>query len=234
MAVDDDHLVSRGWARRAAGEVAGDVAAELAGPLADLRDRLAMMVDRVDRHVAEATGPVPYPWKQLQAMRQDLAAAYLDTTSLARLAGDLHEAVGSLGIAATEVDVERHVEAAVSLARHKFGARTELLVDVHAVPSVRAPVGELTLAVSRMIAVCAISADRRDVASLSVRTRTEDDSAGRWVVIVAADNGGGAAAEAADLIAALGPFAQRLGGGFDGHSEPEQGSVFELRLPAVS
>ena len=240
MAADDHDAVNRGWARRAAGEVAGDVAAELAAPLADLRDRLAMLVDRIDRHVAQATGPVPYPWKALQAMRQDLASAYLDTTSLARLAGDLIGAVGVLGQPAVAVDVERHVEAAVSLARHRIGSRTELLIDVGAVPLVMAPLGELVLAMARMIAVCAISADLSDRASLSVRTRAEpsgrDDGDGppRWVVIAAVDNGGGAAAEAAELTATLAPFAQRLGGSFDGTSQAEQGSVFELRLPAFT
>lgn len=227
-AVDDDDL--NRWARVAAGEVAVDVAAELAAPLADLRDRLAMLADRIDRHVAYQTGPEPYPWKQLQALRQDLAGAYLETTSMSRLASDLGATIAALGAVAVEIDdVERLVEAAVQLARHRLGPGTELLVDVGPVPSVRAPAGELTLAVAKMIAVCAASAHPVERSALSVRCRLEPEG----VVIAASDNGRGVPDAAAELIGVLAPFAQRLGGSFDGHSQPEQGSIFELRLPPL-
>lgn len=225
---DDDPLR---WARDAAGDVAVDAAAELAAPLADLRDRLAMLVDRIDRHVAHSTGPEPYPWKALQSLRQDLAAGYLQLTQLAELAGDLAGAVGSLGSPAVEIDdVERQVEAAVHLARHRIGPQTELLVDLGWVPRVHAPVGELVLAIVRMIAVCARSASGAERTSLSVRCHEEDG----WIVIAAADNGAGAPELAAALAATLGPFAQRHGGVFEGTSQPGQGSAFELRLPALA
>lgn len=225
---DDDPLR---WARDAAGAVAVDVAAELAAPLADLRDRLAMLVDRIDRHVAHSTGPEPYAWKSLQALRQDLAAGYLQLTQLAELAGDLAGAVGALGAPEVEIDdVERQVEAAVHLAKHRIGPTTELLVDLGWVPRVRAPVGELVLAVARMIAVCARSAAGAERTSLSVRCHEEDGT----IVIAAADNGAGAPQHAAALVATLAPFAQRLGGTFEGTSETGQGSAFELRLPALT
>jgi hypothetical protein len=233
MAPPDDDPVTR-WARDAAGDVAVDAAAELAGPLADLRDRLALLVDRIDRHVAYSTGPEPYPWRSLQSLRQDLAAGYLQLTQLAQLAGDLAGAIGGLGGPAVEIDdVERHVEAAVHLARHRIGPRTELLVDAGWVPAVRVPVGELTLAVARMIAVCAASAQRAERAALSVRCRAEEDGPSHWIVVTAADNGAGAPAAAAALAADLAPFARRHGGSFDGTSEVGQGSTFELRLPAA-
>jgi hypothetical protein len=232
MAAADDAVT---WARAAAGDVAVDVAAEAAAPLAELRDRLALLVDRIDRHVASSSGPEAYPWKQLAALRQDLAAAYLETQSLTRLVADLAATVGALGAPPVEIDdVERHVEAAVQLARHRIGARTELLVDVGWVPPVVAPVGELVLAVTRMIAVCAASADRVERASLSVRTRAEEDEGVVWVVISTADNGAGAPEAAAQLAGSLGGFAERLGGSFVATSEVEQGSVLELRIPAVS
>jgi len=229
MAAADDDPVKR-WPREAAGDVAVDVAAELAAPLASLRDRLALLVDRIDRHVAVQTGPEPYPWKQLQALRQDLAAGYLQLTQMAQLAVDLAHTLDALGAAAVEIDdVEHHVEAAVHLARHRLGAGTELLVDVGHVPPVWAPVGELTLAVARMIAACAASAALIDRASLSVRCREEE---GGWVVISTVDNGGGAPALASALTATLGPFAVAIGGTFDGASEPGKGSWFELRIPS--
>jgi signal transduction histidine kinase len=230
MAADDDDLVKR-WPREAAGDVAVDVAAELAAPLASLRDRLALLVDRIDRHVAYQTGPEPYPWKQLQALRQDLAAGYLQLTHMAQLAVDLAHTVDALGAPAVEIDdVEHHVEAAVHLARHRIGARTELLVDAGHVSPIRAPVGELTLAVARMIAACAASAELVEKASLSVRCREED---GAWIVVSTADNGAGAPELAARLAATLTPFAQTLGGSFDGSSEAGKGSWFELRIPVA-
>src|SRR5688500_16382933 len=120
MAADDDDLVKR-WPREAAGDVAVDVAAELAAPLADLRDRLAMLADRIDRHVAYQTGPEPYPWKQLQALRQDLASAYLETTSMSQLASDLGATIASLGTGPVDIDDLGHlVEAGVHLARHRI------------------------------------------------------------------------------------------------------------------
>jgi len=230
MAAGDDDPVKR-WPREAAGDVAVDVAAELAAPLASLRDRLALLVDRIDRHIAVQTGPEPYPWKQLQALRQDLAAGYLQLTRMAQLAVDLAHTVDALGAPAVEIDdVEHHVEAAVHLARHRMGPRTELLVDVGHVPPVRAPLGELTLAVARMIAACAVSAELVERASLSVRCREEE---GGWVVIETIDNGGGAPGLAAQLCATLGPFATELGGTFDGSSEIGKGSWFQLRIPAA-
>jgi len=190
-----------------------------------------MLADRIDRHVAYQTGPEPYPWKQLQALRQDLAGAYLETTSMSRLASDLGATIATLGAGPLALDdVERLVEAGVQLARHRIGAQTELLVDVSSVPPVRAPAGVLTLAVAKMVAVCARSSETADKAALSVRCRLDEDS----VVISADDNGAGAPEAAAELVAILVPFAQRHGGSFVGTSQAGQGSAFELRLPVIT
>ncbi len=238
MAAPDDDVLNgappglgeRRWARAMAGEIATDVAAGLASPLATLRDSLALLVDRIDRHISSQTGPTAYPWRSLQAMRQDLAAAYLSTTSMAALASDLSGVVGTLGGAAVDTDVGPQIEAAVNLARHHLAAGTELFVDLGSTPPARVPPGELVLAVARMIAVCARSAAQLERASLSVRTRLEATPA-RRVVIVVVDNGGGDPPAAAELVIALGALAQRLGGSFDGTSSLGRGSVFELRIP---
>jgi signal transduction histidine kinase len=229
MVPPDDDAVK--WARAAAGDVAVDVAAELSAPLGALRDRLAMLVDRIDRHISVQTGPEPYPWKNLQALRQDLAHAYLETTNLARLAVDLDRTMGALGHGPVVIeDVEHIVESAVHLARHRVSANTELLLDCGILPAIRAPAAELTLAISRMVAACGVSAALVERAALSVRARAEEAA---WVVITVSDNGAGAPAAAA----ALGPllaFARSIGGTFTGTSERAHGSAFELRLPAVA
>ena len=232
--VDDDVLSARPWARAVAGELAADVAVGLATPLAGLRDALALLVDRIDRHIASQTGPTPYPWRSLQAMRQDLAAAYLSATTMAELASDLSAVVGALGAGVAEVDVAPHVELAVSLARHHVAPGVELLVDLASSPPVRVAPAELALAVARAIAVCARSAAGVERASLSIRTSVEDEPGGQRVVVAVVDNGAGDAAGAAALIAALGDFARHLGGTFDGTSAAGQGCAFELRLPVAS
>ena len=58
-----------------------EIARQLAEPVRALRDRLGLVVDHLERHVATSTGPTPYPWRSLQTLRQDLAAAYLEATS---------------------------------------------------------------------------------------------------------------------------------------------------------
>jgi C4-dicarboxylate-specific signal transduction histidine kinase len=148
---------------------------------------------------------------------------------MSRMASDLGATIAALGAGAVEIDdVERLVEAAVQLARHRIGPRTELLVDVGVVPPVRAPAGELSLAVAKMIAVCARSANRSEKAALSVRCRVDHDE----VVISASDNGAGAPDAAAELVV-IRPFARALGGSFEGSSQTDHGSVFELRLPVL-
>ena len=44
---------------RIAGQVAADVAQQLAEPLRTLRDRLGLIVDHLERHVATSSGPAP-------------------------------------------------------------------------------------------------------------------------------------------------------------------------------
>src|SRR6185295_19020415 len=58
--------------RGLAGEIAVDIAHQLAEPVRGLRDRLGLVVDHIERHVATATGPTPYPWRALQTLPQDL------------------------------------------------------------------------------------------------------------------------------------------------------------------
>ena len=57
------------------GEVAAEVARQLADPVRALRDRLGLLVDHLERHVATSTGPTPYPWRSLQTLRQELGTA---------------------------------------------------------------------------------------------------------------------------------------------------------------
>src|SRR5207245_6714891 len=71
------------------GDVAIDVSRVLREPLNALRDRLGLIVDHLERYVATSTGPTPYPWRSLQALRQDIAEAFLEVTQLARRLDDL-------------------------------------------------------------------------------------------------------------------------------------------------
>jgi C4-dicarboxylate-specific signal transduction histidine kinase len=216
-------------ARAVGASIAADITDELAGPLRDLRDRLGVLVDGIDRHVALSTGPTPYPWKQLQLLRQDVADAYLEARRMARLAGDLMMAMRAIGSPVVDLDVNREVEAAVNMVSYRVGPRTEMFVDLGQVPPGRASTGELMLAVAQLVLVSAESAARVDGAALSIRTRSEGDR----VIVYVGDNGGGAPGAAAVACAHVAALAARAGGSFDGTSQDGQGSAVELRLPVA-
>jgi len=219
----------REHARVVGAVIAAEVAAELAPPLGEVRDRLALIVDTLDRHVAHSTGPTPYPWNEVQALRQAIAQAYLTCASLARLAGELSVALAAVGAPLGVVDVDHEVEGAVHLAGRRIGSTTELLVDTGTVPPARGAPGELMLAVAQLVLVCAESAARVPGSSLSVRTRF--DVASQSIVITLADNGGGAAVSAGPALAHVAAVAARAGGSCVGTSEDGVGSAFELRVP---
>lgn len=211
--------------------LAGGVAGEISRPLRALRQSLAVIVERLDRYVVEAPGPAPYPWKSLQSLRQELADVYLLSRELARLASDLHESMTGAEGELQPVDVNKQVEAALNLARHRLGEHTEVFVDLGSLPPVCAVAGELALAVAALILCCAESCAAREGSAVSVKTYRERAEEGESVVISVADNGAGIAGMAASAEHAVGPTMARLGGSFEGVSEPEQGSVFELRIP---
>ncbi|WP_428267470.1 hypothetical protein [Haliangium sp.] len=215
--------------RAVANVLASGVTGELARPLRELRENLAVMVETIDGYVAEAPGPTPYPWKSLQSLRQELADAYLLSREIARLVSDLHEGVAGIEVEAHPVDVNKQVEAALHLARHRLSSHTEVFVDLGSLPRVRAIPGELVLAVAQLILCCARSAAGRTSSALSIKTQLDPDGD---IVISVADNGVGAPeglAEAGEVVA---PVMARLGGRFEGVSTPDQGSMFECRLPA--
>jgi signal transduction histidine kinase len=209
------------------GEVAAEVARQLADPVRALRDRLGLLVDHLESHVATSTGPTPYPWRSLQTLRQDLAAAYLEATQLARRLDELDRAlhdgpVGSFDLAAA-------VDLGLRLANHHLGPGIELLFDLGNVPPVQGTPGALALVVAQLVATCAESARAAAGSSLSVRVTTEDG----WGVVLVADNGAGSvsAAELGELARAI---VAPWGGTADAASQAGQGCAFELRLAATS
>jgi signal transduction histidine kinase len=206
-----------------AGEVASDVARQLTEPVRALRDRLGLVVDHLERHVANSTGPAPYPWRSLQALRQDLAAAYLEATTLARRLDELDRALdddppGWFDLAAA-------VELGLHLAGHHLAAGIELLIDLGNTPPARGMPGTVALLVAQLVAVSARSARDLPGSTLSVRVALE---AG-WALVAIADNGAGSA-----RAAQLGELARSImapwGGVVDAASVPGAGCAFELRL----
>ncbi|HTR56443.1 MAG TPA: hypothetical protein VMJ10_37475 [Kofleriaceae bacterium] len=211
--------------KEAGGEVAVEIARELAEPVRALRDRLGLVVDHLERHVATSTGPTPYPWRQLQSLRQDLAAAYLEATQLAHRLDELDRAL------ADETphwfDLAAAVDLGIRLASHHLGSGIELVFDLGNVPAARGAPGKLALVVAQLVAACARSARAVAGSSLSVRVVAEDGAD----VVTIADNGGGT-----DRIAELGELAHGViapwGGSVEAASTPGQGCAFELRLVA--
>ncbi len=209
--------------RRVAGDVAIDVARQLAEPLRALRDRLGLVVDHLERHVATSTGPNPYPWRSLQALRHDLAATYLEATTLARRLEELDRALepqppGWFDLAAA-------VDLGLRLAGHHLAGGVELLIDLASTPLVRGSAGALSLLVAELVAASARSAHELAGSALSVRTSND----GAFALVTIADNGAGS-----QRVVELGEIARDIvttwGASIEAASEVGQGCAFELRL----
>ncbi len=209
--------------KQVGGEVAVELARQLAEPIRALRDRLGLLVDHLERHVATSTGPTPYPWRSLQTLRGDLAAAYLEATQLARRLEELDRALHEGPPTWFELAVA--VDLGIRLANHHLGPGIELLFDLGNVPPVQGTPGALALIVAQLVATCAESARAASGSSLSVRVAAEE---GCGVVLVA-DNGAGN-----DRATELGALAREIvtpwGGTADAASQAGQGCAFELRL----
>lgn len=210
-------------ARTAGGDVAIEIAKQLADPVRALRDRLGLVVDHLERHVAMSTGPTPYPWRSLQALRQDLAAAYLEVTQLARRLDELDHALGDAPPG--WFDLPPAVDLGLRLAGHHLGPGIELLFDLGNIPQARGAPGPLALVVAQLVAACAESARAVPGSTLSVRVAQD----GAWGLVSVADNGGGnpranALGEVASAIVA--PW----GGTVDATTADGQGCTFELRF----
>jgi signal transduction histidine kinase len=206
-----------------AGEIAVEVARQVTDPIRALRDRLGLVVDHIERHVATSTGPTPYPWRSLQTLRQDLAAAYLEATQLARRIEELDRALHD--DPPHWFDLAAAVDLGLRLAGHHLGPGIELLFDLGNVAPARGTPGTLALLVARLVAVCARSARAVAGSSLSVRVWNEAD----WGVVSIADNGAGnpRAFEVAEVVREI---VTPWGASIDALSDEGRGCAFELRL----
>ena len=213
-------------AREVAGAVAADVTRQLADPVRALRDRLGLVVDHLERHVTTSTGPTPYPWRSLQSLRQDLAAAYLEATHLARRLDELARAIAPESNAETTwFDVGAAVDLGLRLANHHVEPDVELLFDLGETSLARGAAGTTALLVAQLVEMCGTSAHARPGSALSVRVAAEPG----WVVVTVADNGDGS--PHADR---LGELARSVvapwGASVEAASDPGRGCAFELRL----
>lgn len=199
----------------AAGALASGVTSELHGPLRQIRESLAVLVETLDRHFAEATGPVAYPWPATKALRERLAETYLLCRAVTRTTGDLARAVAISRGAVEPVDPNNLVEEAIGLARHRFGEERELDIDAGDVPAVRAPAGDLVLLLATLFGEAAAAG----AGPLAIRTRRDDDVV---CVHVAAARAG----------ASLSVLAQRILAPIGGELV-QAGDAVEIRLPVT-
>ena len=169
-----------------AGDVAISVAVAATRPLREACERLALLVDGLERFVTTSMGPAPYPYKSLQVLRNDLTDAYLQASAAARSLVDLESALVADRNAGT-LDVRREVELGLSLAQHHVSNATEFLVDVIDVPPAHGCRGVLALVVAQLVAWCAASAQQQSGSTLTVRVTTE----AKRVLVMVADNGVG-------------------------------------------
>jgi C4-dicarboxylate-specific signal transduction histidine kinase len=207
-----------------AGVLAGGVARELSRPIRELRELLAIIVDDLDHHVASAKGPTPYSWRQVGRLRDRVADAYLVCRKAARLAGDLAFASSGPPVLGA-VDVNKTIEAALNLARHRVSSDTELFMDFGALPSVRSNGARLMLAVARLI-VSAADATEGAAGTISLTSRREDDSAVIYIVHDASTD--------ADQLAGAAEASNRIGkpiGATVEVIERDGGAGWALRMP---
>jgi len=217
--------------KRVAGDVAIEVARQLAQPMSALRERLGLVVDHLERHVATSTGPTPYPWRSLQTLRQDLAATYLEATTLARRIDELDRALDD--DPPSWFDLGTSVDLGLRLAGHHLASGIEIVIDLASTPLVRGTPGALSLVIAQLVSTCAQSARDRPGSALSVRTSILPGDGGTldgtWALVAIADNGTGST-----RIDELGEIAREIvtpwGASVDAASEPGQGCMFELRL----
>jgi hypothetical protein len=170
----------------AAGELASGVAAQLCAPLREIRDSLAVMVEILDRHFVEASGPQPYPWAETKALRERIAEAYLVSRAVTRLTGDLARAVSVHRSAPETADVNQLVEQAIALARHRIGEDSELSIDLGDVPAVRIVPGELVLLLAWLLVLTADAARAGGVA-ISIRRERDTGARDRVLIVIAAE-----------------------------------------------
>ena len=211
---------------RTAGGVAIEIARQLAEPVRALRDRLGLVVDHIERHVATSTGPAPYPWRSLQALRQDLAGSYLEATTLARRLDELDRALEDETVGWFELAPA--VDLGLRLAGHHLVDGLEILIDLGQTPQVRGTPGLLALVVAQLVGACARSARALPGSTLSVRTFADPGAA----VVLVTDNGGGN-----EDAFAIGELAREIlepwGATIDATTQAGQGCAFELRLLTV-
>jgi len=211
----------------AAGALASGVAAQLSAPLREIRDSLAVMVETLDRHFMEASGPQPYPWAETKELRERIAEAYLLSRSVTRLTGDLAGAVSLHRRAPETADVNQMVEQAIPLARHRIGEETELSIDLGDVPAVRIVPGELVLLLARLL-IAAASTARGGGVGIAIRREREQGGRDRVLIQITAGEAGEASfapAEAEELDALARRVLEQAGGELvAGHGR------FELRL----
>lgn len=218
-----------------AGTLAAELAGELAAPMQALRDRLALLVDHIERYISHSTGPTPYPWQALQGLRHDLGGAYLEATLLVRQLGDVRAVLAAAHgthAAPVAVDCGHEVEVALNLLGMKHGS-AELVADVGATPPVQAASGALALVITQLLWLCAQSVAGVAGAAISLRTWAESEAG--TVVISIADSGHGlllAEAETAALVGLLEGLVAAWQGALDVVVAPGRGCSFELRLAA--
>ncbi len=214
----------------AAGHLAREVSSGLVRPMRGLRETLAFAVEKLDRHMGHAKGPTPLSWQEVDRLRQQLADAYLQCRALTRLASELADITREVSARIEPIDVNKLVDHALNLARHKIAANTHVFIDHGALPLVRGAPRLLVLAMVSAMAAAAQSAASAEGANVSITTRCESPGADD-VVVEIKDDGGGAQV-AAELALSLGTEAAEISGGsFTGHSESAKGCLFELRLP---
>ncbi len=87
-------------------------------PAEAVHESVSTILETIDTYISEAGGPSGYPWTSLLAMRQDVAAAYIEHRRLLHLLGDLSLLVTSK----EQPSLNEQIDRAVHLLSHRYRA----------------------------------------------------------------------------------------------------------------
>ncbi len=117
------------------------------------------------------------PYSKVGQLRDVVAEAYLVSRTVTRLSTDLSGAVAPQSSMAAVIDLNRSVDTALNLARHRIASDTEVFVDYGTVPAVRVSPARLVMAIAQLILTCADATQDLADRAISLRTRRVGDRA---------------------------------------------------------
>jgi len=217
------------------GDLAISVAKELSFSMREMRERLARMVEDLDRHTMASAGPGAFPWEEVERFRYELSELYLISRKLTRKMDDLGDVYDSRFDKVQTFNLNKTVDSAYQLCRHFIAEKTIVCLDFGTIPLLHSVRGAILLGVSQMIVNSAYSTETVEGATIGISTSVIDstESSVSFVEVKVRESGNGGYPD--DVVSRIGDLFAELGGLFshclDTAADGSQWNVQSLRLP---